>query len=86
MDHETDAPLVEEIDLADIAAAREAARAKMQGHAWRQMGNMIECSSCPFAHGFALEPGHLMTGINENGFPIIETLDEYNHKRYNKAN
>lgn len=50
------------------------ARASMQGHSWMQRGTQVVCESCPFSHGFYIEPGKILKGIDENGNPIIDNV------------
>jgi cytochrome c1 len=50
------------------------AKASMQGHSWIQRGTEIICESCPFKHGFYVEPEKRLVGIDENGNPIIDKI------------
>lgn len=62
------------ISLDDLAKLREEAREQMQGHSWRQSGTVIHCESCPFDHAFYVDPGVLLTGIDEEGNPILDKV------------
>jgi hypothetical protein len=43
---------------------------QLAGHAWRQRGVMVYCSSCPFEHGFVLDdPSLTLVGLDGDGYP-----------------
>jgi hypothetical protein len=43
---------------------------QLAGHAWKQRGLMVFCTSCPFEHGFLLDdPSLTLTGLDADGFP-----------------
>lgn len=50
------------------------AKASMQGHSWIQRGTEITCESCPFKHGFYVEPGNILKSIDEDGNPVIDKI------------
>lgn len=62
-----------EIEQAQIDQARaQMAEAMLKtAHNWRQSGTMVECTSCPFNHGFAVPPGHFLTSIDDKGKPVF---------------
>lgn len=64
----------QEVDLDAIDTAREEMRAKMQGHNWRQQGIEVFCTSCPFRHGFYVQPGTFVKGTDEEGKPILDKM------------
>ncbi len=41
----------------------------MAGHAWRQRGVVVACTSCPFEHSFMVEPNLTLTGLDDDGYP-----------------
>lgn len=43
-------------------------------HQWRQRGFVVHCDSCDPGHGFNLRHDQQLTGINANGYPVIETI------------
>lgn len=66
-------PETVEIDLDQLNRAREEmAKAMLKtAHNWRQSGTLISCTSCPFGHGFAVVPGIHLTGVDDDGKPIL---------------
>jgi hypothetical protein len=42
---------------------------------WKQKGNYIECGSCPFRHGHAIDVSLILKGTDPEGLPILEKLD-----------
>lgn len=61
-----------EVDLDELDRQREAMRQKMQGHNWKQQGQQVSCTSCPFHHSFFIPPGTFLTGIDDVGNPILK--------------
>lgn len=57
-----------------IEAMWAEAKASMSGHSWLQQGPEIFCNSCPFKHGFYVEPGNILKGIDESGNPILDKI------------
>ena len=45
-------------------------------HDWRQRGPYLMCKSCDLEHGTYIGIEKIMTGIDENGKPIIKTRKE----------
>jgi hypothetical protein len=43
-------------------------------HHWRARGNEVCCTICPNPHGFSLPPGTHLTGVEDDGTPIIATV------------
>ncbi len=44
----------------------------MAGHAWKQRGIVVYCTSCPFEHSFFLDdPNLTLTGLDANGYPTF---------------
>lgn len=43
-------------------------------HSWIQRGIEISCNICPNHHGFFVTPDIMLTGIDENGNPILDKI------------
>jgi hypothetical protein len=41
-------------------------------HQWRQQGPYIICKSCELEHATYIGMDYLMTGIGEDGFPLLK--------------
>lgn len=65
-------PIHEEISLDEIERRMDEAKAKINGHAWKQQGITITCTSCPFHHSFYVPPGTFLKGVDKQGNPILE--------------
>lgn len=63
-----------EISLEEIEKLRLEAKRSMSGHSWRQRGTEVYCESCPFHHAFYLPPGNILTGIDDDGNPIVSKI------------
>lgn len=46
----------------------------MTNHRWKQHGIMVECDSCTYAHGFAVDVNQQLTGIDASGYPTFKSL------------
>jgi len=62
-----------EVSELEIESRREAAKQRMRlaKHEWKQRGAWIKCSSCEYPHAFRIPMSKLMTGIDENGMPVL---------------
>lgn len=65
-------PIHEELSLGQRDDLFATEKAKIKGHAWRQQGNAIVCTSCPFEHSFIVRPGTFLVGIDESGNPVLK--------------
>jgi hypothetical protein len=68
MNEETSNGTAYEIDLDNLP------KAELTGHAWRQQGTMLQCTSCTFSHGTFLDPEYQLYGIDGNGMPLIRKI------------
>jgi hypothetical protein len=69
-------PTKEQISVSEDAIEQMWAdsKASMQGHNWIQYGTQVRCDTCPFNHGFYIEPGKILKGIDNQGYPIIDNI------------
>lgn len=44
---------------------------QLTGHAWRQMGTQLICTSCSFNHISYLPPNYQLYGVTEDGKPML---------------
>lgn len=58
------------IDHEAIELSREMNRQRK--HKWRQRNNEIYCEGLHETHGFYISPEYLLTGIDENGNPLLK--------------
>lgn len=50
-------------------------KANLTDHDWKQEGGpggRINCKSCPMKHGFTPKPDEILTGIDANGYPVLQ--------------
>jgi len=64
-----------ELSEEEFQAKLKEAKETMRGHNWRQRGQEIFCTSCPFSHGFFVSPDQQLVGI-ENDMPVIKKIKE----------
>jgi hypothetical protein len=76
MDQEFEPKVIESISEEQLERLRKEARDKAltSRHRWRQRGSYVVCQSCDYEHGFYIERGKLLQGVDENGHPIF--MDE----------
>lgn len=43
-------------------------------HNWKQRGTNVHCDSCRYPHGFSVPADQLLTGVDENGYPVFKSL------------
>lgn len=63
--------LPKEVSSSDLG---QLPKPELTGHAWRQRGTQLYCTSCLFEHGAYIEPGYQLYGIDEKGIPQIRRI------------
>lgn len=53
----------------------ELPKPQLNGHMWRQQGNSLICMSCPFIHTTFISADQQLVGFDDQGRPIIKTLE-----------
>lgn len=70
-----DQPISEEISLDERDQRLADTAERMRGHNLKQRGTYVECTSCPFPHGWAIGPNKQLVGVTKDGLPILKPID-----------